>query len=91
MGGESHRTGRADTAERYARLEAWARDTGTSLQDYRWVAQDNMPADDVPYVGRHVRCLRRSWVATGFRKWGLAMGTAAAAARRPQIAGREHE
>jgi Rieske Fe-S protein len=44
----------------------------------------------VPYVGRHDPLSSRVWVATGFRKWGLAMGAAAAELLATQIAGREH-
>jgi nitrite reductase/ring-hydroxylating ferredoxin subunit len=49
-----------------------------------------MPVDGVPYVGRHDPVSSRLWVATGFKKWGLAMGTAAAELLAAQIAGREH-
>ena len=53
----------------------------------RWATQDHMPADGVPYVGRHDPLSSGVWVATGFRKWGLAMGTAAAELLAAQIAG----
>ena len=49
-----------------------------------------MPADGVPYVGRHDPLSPNLWVATGFKKWGLAMGTAAAELLAARIAGREH-
>jgi glycine/D-amino acid oxidase-like deaminating enzyme/nitrite reductase/ring-hydroxylating ferredoxin subunit len=91
VGGESHKTGQADAAERYARLEAWARERFGIEPELRWATQDHMPVDGVPYVGRHDPVSSRVWVATGFRKWGLAMGTAAAELLAAQIAGREHE
>ena len=91
VGGESHKTGQADAAERYARLEAWARGHFGIEPELRWATQDQMPVDGVPYVGRHDPLSRGVWVATGFRKWGLAMGTAAAELLAAQIAGREHE
>jgi glycine/D-amino acid oxidase-like deaminating enzyme/nitrite reductase/ring-hydroxylating ferredoxin subunit len=90
VGGESHKTGQADSAERYARLEAWARERFGIEPELRWATQDHMPADGVPYIGRHDPLSSRLWVATGFRKWGLAMGTAAAELLAAQIAGREH-
>ena len=90
VGGESHKTGQSDAAERYARLEAWARDRFGIAPELRWATQDQMPVDGVPYVGRHDPLSSRLWVATGFRKWGLAMGTAAAELLAAQIAGREH-
>jgi glycine/D-amino acid oxidase-like deaminating enzyme/nitrite reductase/ring-hydroxylating ferredoxin subunit len=90
VGGESHKTGQADAAERYARLEAWARERFGIEPELRWATQDQMPVDGVPYVGRHDPLSSRVWVATGFRKWGLAMGTAAAELLAAQIAGRAH-
>ncbi len=90
VGGESHKTGQADAAERYARLEAWARERFGIEPELRWATQDHMPLDGVPYVGRHDPLSSGVWVATGFRKWGLAMGTAAAELLAAQIAGRDH-
>jgi hypothetical protein len=91
VGGESHKTGQADAAERYERLAAWARDRFGLEPELRWATQDQMPADGVPYVGRHDPLSQNVWVATGFKKWGLAMGTAAAELLAARIAGREHE
>ena len=90
VGGESHKTGQADEAERYDRLTAWARERFGLEPELRWATQDQMPVDNVPYVGRHDPLSSDLWVATGFKKWGLAMGTAAAELLAAQIAGREH-
>jgi glycine/D-amino acid oxidase-like deaminating enzyme len=90
VGGESHKTGQADAAERYDRLAAWARERFGLEPELRWATQDQMPVDGVPYVGRHDPLSGKVWVATGFKKWGLAMGTAAAELLTAQIAGREH-
>ncbi len=90
VGGESHKTGQADAEERYARLEAWARERFGIEPELRWATQDQMPVDGVPFVGRHDPLSAGVWVATGFGKWGLAMGTAAAELLAAQIAGRDH-
>jgi glycine/D-amino acid oxidase-like deaminating enzyme/nitrite reductase/ring-hydroxylating ferredoxin subunit len=90
VGGESHKTGQADAAERYARLESWARERFGIEPELRWATHDHMPVDGVPYVGRHDPLSSGVWVATGFRKWGLAMGTAAAELLAAQITGRDH-
>jgi glycine/D-amino acid oxidase-like deaminating enzyme/nitrite reductase/ring-hydroxylating ferredoxin subunit len=90
VGGESHKTGQADAAERYARLEGWARERFGIEPELRWATQDHMPVDGVPYVGRHDPLSSGVWVATGFRKWGLAMGTAAAELLAAQIGGSDH-
>ncbi|MGH9243291.1 MAG: Rieske 2Fe-2S domain-containing protein [Acidimicrobiales bacterium] len=53
------------------------------------VGQDHMTADDIPYVGRSPR-MTRTFVATGFRKWGLTNGTAAAVVLADLVQGRDH-
>ena len=90
VGGESHKTGQADEGERYERLAAWARERFGLEPELRWATQDQMPLDGVPYVGRHDPVSSGLWVATGFKKWGLAMGTAAAELLTAQIGGRDH-
>jgi glycine/D-amino acid oxidase-like deaminating enzyme/nitrite reductase/ring-hydroxylating ferredoxin subunit len=78
VAGESHRTGSGDEPERYRRLEAWARERwAVEAVEHRWSAQDNMPVDGLPFVGRLWPFSDRMLCATGFRKWGLAMGTTA--------------
>ena len=54
VGGESHKTGTGgDTTERYRALEEWAREHfDVETVEYRWSAQDAMPADGIPYVGK---------------------------------------
>ena len=80
VGGEGHRASdKVDVAERYRRLDAWARERfSVASLGYRWSTQDAMPIDGVPYVGRMSPFSRNVYVATGFRKWGLSNGTAAA-------------
>ena len=80
VGGEGHKTGQHDsTSEPYARLEQFARrHWEVDDVEYRWAAQDCIPADGLPYVGRLTPTSRHLWTASGFRKWGLTNGTAAA-------------
>ena len=89
LGGEGHEVGAdPDTRRRYQALEAWAREH-FAVKDvaYRWSAQDHTPVDGIPYAGR---LLPRSsvFVATGFNKWGMTNGTAAAAILADVICGR---
>ena len=91
VGGESHKTGQADEAERYRSLARYARERfDVDSIEYRWAAQDNMPADGLPMVGRMWPFSGRHWVATGMKKWGLAMGMCAAEMLADGISGREH-
>jgi glycine/D-amino acid oxidase-like deaminating enzyme/nitrite reductase/ring-hydroxylating ferredoxin subunit len=91
VGGEGHRTGTGgDTEERYARLEAFAREHwDVRSVDYRWSAQDNITVDGMPYVGALVPFSDRLLMATGFAKWGMTGGTAAAMILSDALLGRE--
>jgi glycine/D-amino acid oxidase-like deaminating enzyme/nitrite reductase/ring-hydroxylating ferredoxin subunit len=90
-GGESHKVGQADEAERVQRLEAWAKARfDVKAIEYRWSTQDNMPVDSLPYIGRLLPFQRGIWVATGFLKWGLTNGTAAGLILTDLIAGRDN-
>ena len=77
--GESHATGaEAATPGRWGELERWARERfDVKSFEYRWSAQDYRTVDGIPYVGPSP-LTRHTYVATGFRKWGLTNGTAAA-------------
>ena len=80
LGGRSHKVGQGQPMqENYDELERWALAT-FDVQEVvdRWSAHDYVSVDQVPYVGRSAR-RQRTWVATGFKKWGLSNGTAAAA------------
>lgn len=77
--GASHEVGTSgdhrshhDDLERHA-AQRW----GPGRVRYRWSAQDHRAVDELPMIGGswlHPRVL----VATGLRKWGLTLGTAAA-------------
>jgi Rieske Fe-S protein len=92
VGGESHKVGQSDSTERYAELERWARERFpvASIQA-RWSTQDNIPPDGLPYVGRLWSFPEGIATVTGLRKWGLAMGTAAAEMLSDQVAERDNE
>jgi glycine/D-amino acid oxidase-like deaminating enzyme/nitrite reductase/ring-hydroxylating ferredoxin subunit len=79
LGGEGHKVGQdPDTRARYDALESWAQaewDVGDIV--HRWSAQDYLSADGVPFIGRQLPA-SRVFVATGFGKWGMTNGTAAA-------------
>lgn len=80
VGGQGHQPGEDDDeAQHWESLGAWARQhfPVTSI-DYYWSAQDYTPVDKLPYVGRLSPSSTGIWTATGFRKWGMTLGTAAA-------------
>ncbi|WP_408899467.1 FAD-dependent oxidoreductase [Nocardioides sp. R1-1] len=79
VGGSGHVTGRGSAADRLDRLLSWARETfpGSELR-HVWSAQDQSPADGLPYVGPAVPGDHRIQVVTGLDKWGLSTAPAAA-------------
>ncbi|AIE61629.1 FAD-dependent oxidoreductase [Bacillus methanolicus] len=80
FGGESHKTGHAiNTIKHYEALEAFAEETfGIKEIPYRWSAQDLITLDKVPYIGPITSNNPNIYVTTGYRKWGMTNGTAAA-------------
>jgi Rieske Fe-S protein len=91
VGGESHKAGQSDAAERYAELERWARERfDVAAVEHRWATEDHIPHDGMPFIGRLWPLSDRVLTATGMKKWGLAMGTAAAGALADRILGREN-
>jgi glycine/D-amino acid oxidase-like deaminating enzyme/nitrite reductase/ring-hydroxylating ferredoxin subunit len=82
VGGEGHKVGQGSpTLPRQERLARWAREHFPVAEvTHRWSAQDYRPADLLPYVGAAWHGTDRVLTATGFDKWGMTNGTAAALA-----------
>jgi glycine/D-amino acid oxidase-like deaminating enzyme/nitrite reductase/ring-hydroxylating ferredoxin subunit len=80
IGGESHKTGQGkDTLEHYKALESFGENVfGAQEVLYRWSAQDLTTLDKLPYIGELSSLQPHVLIATGFRKWGMTNGTAAA-------------
>jgi glycine/D-amino acid oxidase-like deaminating enzyme/nitrite reductase/ring-hydroxylating ferredoxin subunit len=89
--GEEHETGSdPDTEGHYQRLERWARSAfDVESIEYTWSAQDYTTVDNIPYVGRQP-LRHRTWIATGYRKWGLSNAAAAAIVLAASLDGKEH-
>jgi len=78
--GDGHTTGHGNpTHEHYRNLEDWARSIyKVQSIDYHWSTEDVMPEDGVPLIGRLTPDSEHLFLATGFQKWGMTTGTAAA-------------
>ncbi len=89
--GGSHPTGdRRASPACWGDLESWAREHfDVESFEYRWSAQDYLTADHIPYAGRSP-LMSRTFVATGFQKWGLTNATAAAIVLTDALQGRDH-
>jgi glycine/D-amino acid oxidase-like deaminating enzyme/nitrite reductase/ring-hydroxylating ferredoxin subunit len=93
VGGNGHPTGQKyDTEKNYEDLESWmAERFGVTGVDYRWSAHDGVTVDMLPYAGTVRRGTDLIYTATGFGKWGLTNGTAAADVMTDAILGRPNE
>lgn len=80
ISGEAHKTGQGeDTRHHYEALEAFGHQVlGLTDIVYRWSNQDLFTLDKVPYIGPITGMHPHVLVATGYMKWGMTTGTAAA-------------
>lgn len=91
LGGGGHRTGENPKGDKYSKLESAAKYFyPNSSEVCRWSAQDCIPLDGVPYIGRYSSSLPNVYVATGFQKWGMSSSMVAAMIISEMIAGGEN-
>jgi glycine/D-amino acid oxidase-like deaminating enzyme/nitrite reductase/ring-hydroxylating ferredoxin subunit len=92
VGGEDHKTGQADDcAERFVKLERWARDRFSFAGEItdRWSGQVMEPVDGVAYIGRNPGN-KHVYVVTGDSGNGMTHGTLGAMLIVDLIAGRDN-
>lgn len=89
VGGEGHTVGRArHERDHLDRLREWtAQYYPDAVETHHWSAQDYSTADALPRVGLLPRGRGRVYLATGYAKWGMTNGAAAAIALSAQILG----
>lgn len=80
VGGNGHEVGRAEHTARSAEdLIQWTQRWLPSAEPIaHWSAQDYTPVGELPYVGPLLPGSDRILIATGYAKWGLTNGVAAA-------------
>lgn len=91
LGGCAHRTGKNESGGKYEELRkiAWQYFPGFK-EAACWSAQDCMPHDGLPFIGRY-SVFRPYWyVATGFQKWGMTSSMLAAFIICDQICGKRN-
>ncbi len=93
VGGSGHSVGRIRSElEHVDALRDWtAKYFPGAVETHQWSAQDYSPHDGVPFVGLMPRGRGRIYVATGFDKWGMTNGVAAARSISGRILGTEPE
>lgn len=89
VGGAGHTVGREKSPSiALEELSAWTRRHYPGAeQTHFWSAQDYTPIDELPYVGPILPGNESILVATGFNKWGMTNGPAAALALSSRVLG----
>jgi glycine/D-amino acid oxidase-like deaminating enzyme len=89
VGGAGHTVGREKSPTKaLEELTSWTRKHYPgAVQTHFWSAQDYTPIDALPYVGPILPGNESIFVATGFNKWGMTNGPAAALALSSHILG----
>ncbi|MFC5451185.1 FAD-dependent oxidoreductase [Paenibacillus aestuarii] len=90
ISGESHKTGQGIcTFKHYEALQQFGDEHfGIHEIRYRWSAQDLETLDKLPYIGQTKDSEPNILVATGYKKWGMTTGTAAALLLEKLVQGR---
>jgi glycine/D-amino acid oxidase-like deaminating enzyme len=89
VGGAGHTVGREKSPSKALdELSSWTRKHYPGAeQTHFWSAQDYTPIDDLPYVGPILPGNENIFIATGFNKWGMTNGAAAALALSSRLLG----
>jgi glycine/D-amino acid oxidase-like deaminating enzyme/nitrite reductase/ring-hydroxylating ferredoxin subunit len=94
VGGEDHKTGQADDAEkRYRRLEKWTRERFPAAKkvEVRWSGQVMEPVDGLAFIGPNPLDEKSIFIATGFSGTGMTYGTISGMLLTDLIQGRKNE
>ncbi|MBS1954819.1 MAG: FAD-dependent oxidoreductase [Cyanobacteria bacterium SZAS-4] len=92
VGGEDHKTGQADDfAERFSRLEQWAREWCANFKtvDYKWSGQVYEPFDGIGFIGKQPGS-KGIYIATGASGVGMSFAALAGTLLTDELCGREN-
>ena len=81
VGGSSHKTGATDIniEDSYINLENYIKSIYPKAKiKYRWMTEDCVTLDKIPYIGDFSTFLPNMFVATGYKKWGMTTSHVAA-------------
>lgn len=91
IGGRNHIRGPRNARKRWQQLADYGEQKlNLKSVDYMWSAWDYIAYDDVPLIGKLYPWSKHLYVATAFKKWGLAHSWVAASILRDQILGRQN-
>lgn len=81
VGGSGHKTGdtNTDIESSYINLENYIKSIYPKAKiKYRWMTEDCVTLDKIPYIGEFSKFLPNMYVATGYKKWGMTTSHVAA-------------
>lgn len=90
LGGSSRRTGDRRGGAYDSLLHAAEKYFPGCREEMRWSAQDCMPHDGIPFIGRYSVFTPNLYVATGFQKWGMTSCMIAALILRDELCGKKN-
>jgi nitrite reductase/ring-hydroxylating ferredoxin subunit len=94
VGGEDHKSGQKDDANRrFGILERWTRERFPGIEsiDYRWSGEVMEPIDGLAFIGRNPLDADNVFIATGDSGNGMTHGTIAGILLTDLIMGRDNE
>ncbi len=74
VGGGEHKTGATDVNidDIYTNIENYIKSIYPNAKiKYRWMTEDCVSLDKIPYIGEFSSFLPNMYVATGYKKWGM--------------------
>jgi glycine/D-amino acid oxidase-like deaminating enzyme len=91
LGGGAHRTGKRQKTGSFCFLRKKAKELFPDSNEVSaWAAQDCMPHDGIPFIGKYTIFRDDMYVITGFQKWGMTTSMIAAQIIRDAICNREN-
>ncbi len=93
VGGSSHKTGATDVdiESSYKNIENYIKSIYPKAKiKYRWMTEDCVSLDKIPYIGEFSKFLPNMYVATGYKKWGMTTSHVAAKIISDKILGNEN-
>lgn len=81
IGGSGHKTGdtTVDINNNYINLENYIKSIYPKAKiKYKWMTEDCVSLDKIPYIGEFSNFLPNMYVATGYKKWGMTTSHVAA-------------
>lgn len=92
LGGGAHRTGENREGGSYEMLRKKAEKLYPNAEEIaHWSAQDCMPHDEIPFIGKYSKFRPYWYVATGFKKWGMTSSMISAMLISDLIQGKENK